>query len=129
MRTIMSASSAFRPARLPAPRFSYLNGNSCSSRFRATRLAAPNCACVKPSHERSLRRQGMRLIAKNPARLLLSTILAVGATTMVAGPAQTRAPAHTQPKEREAPPLRLVQEIPLPSVQGRLDHFTIDPKR
>jgi DNA-binding beta-propeller fold protein YncE len=71
----------------------------------------------------------MRLIAKNPARLLLSTILAVGATTMVAGPAQTRAPAQAQPKEREAPPLRLVQEIPLPGVQGRLDHFTIDPKR
>lgn len=32
-------------------------------------------------------------------------------------------------QEREAPPLRLVQEIPLPGVQGRLDHFTTDPKR
>src|SRR5258708_23656117 len=31
--------------------------------------------------------------------------------------------------EREAPPLREVQEIPLPGVQGRLDHFTIDAKR
>jgi DNA-binding beta-propeller fold protein YncE len=31
--------------------------------------------------------------------------------------------------EREAPPVREVQEIPLPGVQGRLDHFTIDPKR
>lgn len=30
---------------------------------------------------------------------------------------------------RETPPLRLVQEIPLPGIQGRLDHFTIDPKR
>lgn len=30
---------------------------------------------------------------------------------------------------RESAPLRLVQEIPLPGVQGRLDHFTIDPKR
>jgi DNA-binding beta-propeller fold protein YncE len=35
--------------------------------------------------------------------------------------------AHTQ--EREAPPVREVQEIPLPGVQGRLDHFTIDAKR
>ncbi len=31
--------------------------------------------------------------------------------------------------EREAPPLRLVQEIPLSGVQGRLDHFTLDTKR
>jgi outer membrane protein assembly factor BamB len=31
--------------------------------------------------------------------------------------------------ERESPPLRLVQEIPLPGVEGRLDHFTIDAKR
>jgi len=28
--------------------------------------------------------------------------------------------------EREAPPVREVQEIPLPGVQGRIDHFTID---
>jgi DNA-binding beta-propeller fold protein YncE len=34
-----------------------------------------------------------------------------------------------QSQEREAPPVREVQEIPLPGVQGRLDHFTIDPKR
>jgi DNA-binding beta-propeller fold protein YncE len=32
-------------------------------------------------------------------------------------------------QEREAPPVREVQEIPLPGVQGRLDHFTIDAKR
>ena len=32
-------------------------------------------------------------------------------------------------QEREAPPVREVQEIPLPGVQGRLDHFTIDEKR
>jgi DNA-binding beta-propeller fold protein YncE len=31
--------------------------------------------------------------------------------------------------EREAPPVREVQEIPLPGVQGRIDHFTIDAKR
>src|ERR1700682_249061 len=34
-----------------------------------------------------------------------------------------------QAEEREAPPVREVQEIPLPGVQGRLDHFTIDAKR
>ena len=34
-----------------------------------------------------------------------------------------------QAQEREAPPVREVQEIPLPGVQGRLDHFTIDAKR
>jgi hypothetical protein len=41
------------------------------------------------------------------------------------------APAWSQdpPGARESPPLRLVQEIPLPAVEGRLDHFTIDPKR
>src|SRR5258708_20330809 len=32
-------------------------------------------------------------------------------------------------REGEAAPVREVQEIPLPGVQGRLDHFTIDPKR
>ena len=37
--------------------------------------------------------------------------------------------AIAQAEEREAPPMREVQEIPLPGVQGRLDHFTIDGKR
>ncbi|HXA37367.1 MAG TPA: YncE family protein [Phenylobacterium sp.] len=59
--------------------------------------------------------------AKTPARSLLATVLtgSVLATLSFSALAQ----------EREAPPLRLVQEIPLPGVQGRLDHFTIDPKR
>src|SRR5260370_4843192 len=30
---------------------------------------------------------------------------------------------------RERPPLLLVQEIPLPKVEGRIDHFTFDAKR
>jgi len=30
---------------------------------------------------------------------------------------------------REAPPLRIVQAIPLPSVIGRIDHFSVDTKR
>src|ERR1700675_5176159 len=37
--------------------------------------------------------------------------------------------AIAQAEKREAPPVREVQEIPLPGVQGRLDHFTIDAKR
>jgi hypothetical protein len=30
---------------------------------------------------------------------------------------------------REIPPLRLIQQIPLPGVQGRIDHFGVDVKR
>ena len=30
---------------------------------------------------------------------------------------------------RESPPLRIVQEIPLPNVVGRIDHFTLNQKR
>lgn len=34
-----------------------------------------------------------------------------------------------QPSATEKTPLRLIQEIPLPNVQGRIDHFTFDAKR
>jgi DNA-binding beta-propeller fold protein YncE len=63
-----------------------------------------------------------------PTHLLLSAAL-IGCS--VAGFATVVMAQETAPQaaEREAPPLRLVQEIPLPGVQGRLDHFTIDPKR
>ena len=33
------------------------------------------------------------------------------------------------PTSEEAPPLRLIQQIPLPGVQGRIDHFTVDGER
>ena len=60
--------------------------------------------------------------------LLLSSALALAAVSVIpAAVAAQNPPAAAE--EREAPPLRLVQEIPLPNVQGRLDHFTIDPKR
>ena len=62
----------------------------------------------------------MKRIAKKPA-FLLSMILAATAFAGLSSAGRAQ--------EREAPPLRLVQEIPLPGVQGRLDHFTIDPKR
>lgn len=59
---------------------------------------------------------------------ILSSVLAlsVASNLSAAAIAQTKAVPEV---EREAPPLRLVQEIPLPNVQGRLDHFTVDPKR
>jgi DNA-binding beta-propeller fold protein YncE len=37
--------------------------------------------------------------------------------------------AQNQPSASEKAPLGLVQEIPLPNVQGRIDHFTFDAKR
>jgi DNA-binding beta-propeller fold protein YncE len=54
-------------------------------------------------------------------RILLRSVFCAGALAVLASL------AHAQ--EREAPPVREVQEIPLPGVQGRLDHFTIDAKR
>jgi DNA-binding beta-propeller fold protein YncE len=54
-------------------------------------------------------------------RILLGSIYCASAFTALSPI------AHAQ--EREAPPVREVQEIPLPGVQGRLDHFTIDAKR
>ncbi len=54
-------------------------------------------------------------------RILLGLVFSASAVAAI-GPF-----AYAQ--EREAPPVREVQEIPLPGVQGRLDHFTIDAKR
>jgi DNA-binding beta-propeller fold protein YncE len=54
-------------------------------------------------------------------RILQGSVFCAGALAAL-GPL-----AHAQ--QREAPPVRAVQEIPLPGVQGRLDHFTIDAKR
>jgi DNA-binding beta-propeller fold protein YncE len=59
----------------------------------------------------------------NRVRTLGFTALAVLAPG--SGVGQSQSPSAG----REAPPLRLVQEIPLPGVEGRLDHFTIDAKR
>lgn len=58
---------------------------------------------------------------KSLFRLGLVSTFAIAAASII--------PVKAGAQEREAPPLRLVQEIPLPNVQGRLDHFTIDPKR
>ena len=62
------------------------------------------------------------------SRLLLSSTLALAAASIIPVAVAAQNPPAAA-AEREAPPLRLVQEIPLPNVQGRLDHFTIDPKR
>src|SRR6266571_2803369 len=37
--------------------------------------------------------------------------------------------SQNQPSAPEKTPLLLVQEIPLPNVGGRIDHFTFDAKR
>ena len=42
---------------------------------------------------------------------------------------QSDANSTSTNSNRESPPLRLVQEIPLPNVVGRIDHFTVDQKR
>jgi DNA-binding beta-propeller fold protein YncE len=57
----------------------------------------------------------------NLHRFLLCSVICAGFANMAGSIAQAQ--------QREAPPVREVQEIPLPGVQGRLDHFTIDPKR
>jgi hypothetical protein len=57
----------------------------------------------------------------NAARLLFRSAVCASALIALGGL------AHAD--EREAPPVREVQEMPLPGVQGRLDHFTIDAKR
>jgi DNA-binding beta-propeller fold protein YncE len=63
----------------------------------------------------------MTFSTKKPALSLASILILASALIAFGSPPRAQ--------EREAPPLRLVQEIPLPGVQGRLDHFTIDPKR
>jgi hypothetical protein len=57
----------------------------------------------------------------NQRRRLFLRLACTGALAALAGI------AHAD--ERESPPVREVQEIPLPGVQGRIDHFTIDTKR
>jgi DNA-binding beta-propeller fold protein YncE len=37
--------------------------------------------------------------------------------------------SQKEPVSKASPPLRLIQEIPLPGVQGRIDHFAVDPER
>lgn len=60
----------------------------------------------------------MRTRLRGPAFLCASALFAVsGVGQSQNGP------------ERESSPLRRIQEIPLPGVEGRLDHFTIDGKR
>src|ERR1700731_1591268 len=57
----------------------------------------------------------------NSNRHLLSALVCAGTFVGLSAIAQSQ--------EREAPPVREVQEIPLPGVQGRIDHFTIDARR
>jgi DNA-binding beta-propeller fold protein YncE len=57
---------------------------------------------------------------KSASRLRLAVLL-IGLTPIVCLGQDTGA--------RESAPLRIVQAIPLPNVVGRIDHFSVDPKR
>ena len=70
----------------------------------------------------------MKFIGKTGTILLLLAAAPMGGFSSP-GLAKQSVGKTAAANSREAPPLRLIQEIPLPGVQGRLDHFTIDPKR
>jgi DNA-binding beta-propeller fold protein YncE len=62
----------------------------------------------------------------------MKTMMAIGAValagfTFVA--AKSARSSATEQQSREISPLQLEEEIPVPHVAGRLDHFTADPKR
>ncbi|MDB6165307.1 MAG: repeat containing protein [Lacunisphaera sp.] len=63
----------------------------------------------------------MKNTTPHPARAFGRALFCVSALTATLAVARS--------EEREAPPVRQVQEIPLPGVQGRIDHFTLDLKR
>ena len=56
----------------------------------------------------------------------MRTLSAIITALVLAG---ALAAAQDQPTAPERAPLLLVQEIPLPKVEGRIDHFTFDAKR
>src|SRR5439155_18380313 len=85
-------------------------------RGRAARVRSRPVISLIPIHP--LMKPRLALISSTVGGLVCATAL----TTLGANSPQPS-------QEREAPPMRQVQEIPLPGVQGRLDHFTIDPKR
>src|SRR5712692_5463446 len=56
----------------------------------------------------------------------MKKLMAFCVTVLICG---SLALSQDQPGAPEKGPLLLVQEIPLPNVGGRIDHFTFDPKR
>jgi hypothetical protein len=60
-------------------------------------------------------------------RLLLFGALALAASGILLG--RVSKPAATQSVARDLLPLQLEEQIPVPGVAGRLDHFSADPKR
>jgi len=56
----------------------------------------------------------------------MKNITALGLAALICG---SFAFSQDQPREPEKAPLLLIQEIPLPNVAGRIDHFTFDAKR
>jgi DNA-binding beta-propeller fold protein YncE len=55
---------------------------------------------------------------------IVCLVVFLGGTIFFNGGFSQRAPGPTA-----SPPLRLIQEITLPGVQGRIDHFTVDAER
>ncbi len=59
-----------------------------------------------------------------------AVILFAGAFAVRAARPASRLPAkQAAAKPRTVPPLELEEQIPMPNVAGRIDHFTADPKR
>src|SRR5712664_1204259 len=58
--------------------------------------------------------------------LVVSIVAFAGLSALAIRPTRSTA-GQTQP--RELLPLRLEEQIPVPNVAGRLDHFTADAKR
>src|SRR5260370_12445179 len=125
MQTTTSVSRAYPRAPPPAHRCSCPSGGAYTWPCRVIRIAAPSCACSKWCPEIYLdvppTIRSMRPIIMYPRHHLLRSLACAAALATLGSV------AHAD--EREAPPIREVQEIPLPGVQGRLDHFTIDAKR
>ncbi len=62
----------------------------------------------------------------------MKTMMAIGAVALAGftfAAAKSARPSATEQLGREISPLQLEEEIPVPHVAGRLDHFTADPKR
>jgi len=56
-------------------------------------------------------------------------LFALAAIAFLAACRSTPTPGAASATQHELPPLQLIQRIPVPSVAGRIDHFTAYPKR
>jgi outer membrane protein assembly factor BamB len=80
-----------------------------------------------PAKEKMMNRTLTVSLAVLAGCLTLSNRPLTSASAGGQAPRASQASGGGQP--REIPPLRLIQQIPLPNVLGRIDHFTMDVKR